>query len=695
MIVGLITDYPFWYILLCILLGLVVAGLLYYKNRHDGFPLLLRSFLAAMRFVVVSLLAFLLMGPLVERYARQVEDPLLIFVQDNSESLVLGPDSLFYLSTYKTQRQEFMQQASREFDTRHYVFGEDFRLAVSLDYTDRLTDMAAVFRGLEARYSNRNVGAVVLASDGIYNRGLNPLYVASGKPYPVYTLALGDTTVHRDVLINRISHNRITYLGNIFPVEVVIEARQSQGLSSRLTLSREGEVLFSQNISFTGTQHLETVMIELEATAPGMQRYQLALSPVEGELNLQNNRQEFFVEVIDGRQRVLLLANAPHPDVGALKQTIDDNQNYEVDVMLFEEFDGNPEPYNLVILHQLPSDRHMLSGFDERLARAEVPALFIVGNQTNLRALNGMRAGLSIQPRSGDLTEALPELNPSFAAFALPAELAAMLGDLPPLHVPFASYQVAAGAQVMLYQRIGAVSTQQPLLLFADDGLRKTGIIAGEGIWRWRLQAFARQGHSQGFDALVSRMVQYLSLKEDRSLFRVHGQQFFYENEPLVFEAELYNPSYELVNEPEVQFTIYDEDDVAFPYTMARTSNAYILDAGTFSPGSYRWQANTSLGGERFSADGIFTVSPLNVEGLQTVADHALLFQLSNATGAEMFYPNQWDDLWQHIQNRDDINPVLYASKEFNELINLKLIFFLLLLLLASEWFLRKRSGSY
>jgi hypothetical protein len=693
--VGLITDYPFWYILLCILLGLAVAGLLYYKNRRDGFPVVLRWLLAAMRFVVVSLLAFLLLGPLVERFVRQVEEPLLIFVQDNSESLVLGNDSLFYQTTYKEQHQDFLQQASRDFDTRHYVFGESFRLTDSLDFTDRLTDMAAVFRGLEARYSNRNVGAVVLASDGIYNRGLNPLHVASGKPYPVYTLALGDTTVHRDVLINRISHNRITYLGNIFPVEVVVEARQSHGLSSRLTVSREGEILFSQNISFSGPLHLETLMIELEATEPGMKRYQVAISPVEAEVNIQNNRQDFYVEVIDGRQRVLLLANSPHPDVGALKQTLDDNQNYEVDVKLFEDFDGNPEPYNLVILHQLPSDRHMLSGFDERLAQAEVPALFIVGNQTNLRALNGMRAGLSIQPRSGDLTEALPELNPAFATFSLSDELTAMLGELPPLHVPFASYQVAAGGQVMLYQRIGAVSTQQPLLLFSDDGLRKTGIIAGEGLWRWRLQAYARQGHSQGFDALVSRVVQYLSLKEDRSLFRVHGEQFFYENEPVLFEAELYNPSYELVNEPEVQFTIYDEEDVAFPYTMARTSNAYMLDAGTFAPGSYRWEANTSLGGERFSADGIFTVSPLNIEGLQTVADHALLFQLADATGAGMYYPNQWDDLWQHIQNRDDINPVMYSSKEFNELINLKLIFFLLLLLLASEWFLRKRSGSY
>ncbi len=40
-----------------------------------------------------------------------------------------------------------------------------------------------------------NLGAVVLAGDGIYNQGVEPLFAASGLSVPIYTIALGDTVL--------------------------------------------------------------------------------------------------------------------------------------------------------------------------------------------------------------------------------------------------------------------------------------------------------------------------------------------------------------------------------------------------------------------------------------------------------------------------------------------------------------------
>ena len=36
-----------------------------------------------------------------------------------------------------------------------------------------------------------------------------------------------------------------------------------------------------------------------------------------------NNVKDVFVDIIDGRQKILLLANAPHPDLGAIKNAIE------------------------------------------------------------------------------------------------------------------------------------------------------------------------------------------------------------------------------------------------------------------------------------------------------------------------------------------------------------------------------------
>jgi hypothetical protein len=693
--VTIITDHSPWLIVLCLVAGLLISAALYFRNTADSFPRPLKIFLAGLRFILITLLGILLLGPLLHSLNRHIEEPLLIFVQDNSSSLVLGADSAYYKEVYPDELQDFIFQAQRKFDTRQYAFGQSFRRLGEYDFKDAFTNISDVFSGIEALYSNRNIGAVILASDGIYNRGMNPYYSAQRIPFPVYTLALGDTTMYRDVLLNRVNHNRITYLENRFPVEIVTEARQSQGLTSRLTIHHKNEIVYSRNITFDSSHHFETLLVELEAKEPGMQRYTVSLSALEAEKNLQNNSQEFFIEVIDSQQKVLILGNSPHPDLGALKLSLEENQNYEVEVALAADFKGSPEAYNLVILHQLPSLQHNMESFLARSREAEVPKLFILGNQTNLNIFNGLQAGVVIQQRSSEFTEALPDINSSFSIFSLEPDLIETVRHLPPLYVPFASYQVGSGTQVLFQQKIGAVSTEQPLVMLSQSASIKTGVIAGEGIWRWRLHNFARQGDHRSFDEMFSRIVQYLSLKEDKTQFRVKSQQFLNESDPLIFDAELYNPSYELVNEPEVELTIVDDQGVSYPYTMGRTSNAYRLDAGMFPAGSYSWTASTSLGGERFSASGIFSVSALNIEGMHTVADHGLLYQISSGSGGELFYPGQWEELLQRITQREDIKPVLFARSNFQEAINLKLLFFLLILLLSLEWFLRKRSGSY
>ncbi len=144
----------------------------------------------------------------------------------------------------------------------------------------------------------------------------------------------------------------------------------------------------------------------------------------------------------------------------------------------------------------------------------------------------------------------------------------------------------------------------------------------------------------QAFNELINKIVQYLSLKDQKKNFRIYNQSNFRENEPVIFDAEVYNESYELTNEPEVEISIRNEDAKQFPYVFNKTGNAYHLDAGTFPPGNYSYQAQANLGGNIFTAAGQFSVSAIDLEALNTVADHHLLFQLAEGSGGKMFYPS-------------------------------------------------------
>ena len=690
-----IQDYPAWFGLICLLAGIFFAALLYYRKTNPEFSKKVLLGLSLIRFFTVSLLCFLLLAPLLQRINRFVEEPLVIFLQDNSASLAQGKDSTYLRQDYPGGKFEVLGDLDRRFEVRHFLIGESLRESDTADYSDRITDISLAFQSLEDRFSNRNLGAVILASDGLYNRGSNPVFLSQQFAFPVYTIALGDTLPRRDLILKQVNHNRMTYLGNQFPVEIEIEARQLEGRTSRLIIARDGESVFSRNLSFDSDLDIETVLVELEAEKPGIQRYSVSLSQQEGEISFLNNQQDFYIEVIDSRQKVLILSNSPHPDIGAIRMALEENDNYEVSFSLAEDFDGVPEMFNLVIFHQLPSQSHSMTEMIRRMESQSVPGLFVIGPQTHLPAFNQLRTGLTISPRGSEFTESLPSLNQNFPLFSVEEDMTPWLKQMPPLFSPFAGYQAGSGVNVMLFQKIGAVETGQPLVLFSEIGDRKNGVIAGEGIWRWRLHTYAETQSNQKFDAFLWRIVQYLSLKEDKNFFRVVADPFYLETDPVIFEAELYNPSYELINEPSVELIITNEEEIEFRYEMAKTSQAYRLNTGSFPPGEYAFRAQTRYGGVLHQFEGRFSVSAVNIEGLKLQADHNLLFQLAENSGGELFYPGQWQQLTEAIAMREDILPVMYSQKEFHELINLKAIFAILLALMAAEWFIRKWNGRF
>src|ERR1051326_6405885 len=276
---SLYSEYPAWYYLLCVLAGGIYSFILYRKEkRFDETPKWVKRALPVFRFISVTLIAFFLLAPLLKNISRTVEKPIIIFAQDNSESVVANKDSTFYKNNYPKKVSEFVASLSDKFDTNNYSFGDKINSGLNFNFKEKQTDIASLFDEIEARFSNRNVGAVIIASDGLYNKGQNPLYTSSGDKFPVYTIALGDTTIRKDLVLSKILSNRIAYVGNKFPLELQITAKQLAGKNSTCTVSKGNDVLFTQAINISGNNFSLSIPVQLEAKEPGLQRYTVKLS---------------------------------------------------------------------------------------------------------------------------------------------------------------------------------------------------------------------------------------------------------------------------------------------------------------------------------------------------------------------------------------------------------------------------------
>lgn len=648
--------------------------------------------MAVFRFLVVTILCILLLSPLLKTVNRSTEKPVVIIAQDNSESLVVTKDSNFYKKEYKQNLQKLIEILSEKYDVRTYSFADKIKEISTIDsvsFNEKQTDMSALFDEIDTRYSNRNLGAIILASDGLYNKGANPLYTSDKIKIPIYAIALGDTTIKKDAILTKVDHNRLAYLGNEFPMEVVVNAKQLKGKTSVLTISKGAATLFSQTVNFNSNAYIVTIPVLLQAKEVGLQHYKVHLSSVEDEMTLANNFRDVFIDVLDARQKVLILSDAPHPDIAAIKLSIESNQNYEVESYTLDDFDKPLKKYNLVILHSLPSARNAVSKILTELNASDVPVWSFSGANSMLRS------DLSIISKAVKTNEVEPVLEENFPLFTISDELRNGIKDFPAVACPFGTYQTDNNSNALFYQRIGIVDTKTPLMIFTTNSEIKTAVFTGEGIWRWRLQDFAAHGNHLLFDEFVSKTVQYLSVKVDKSFFKVLGKNNFYENEAIELEAEVYNQSYELINEPEVNVVISNSDNKKFNYSFSKTSNAYRLNAGMMPVGEYKYDAKVKVGEKVYSQHGEFSISALQVELTNTVADHQLLYSLAKKHDGDLIYPGKLGVLADLLNKREDIKTVSYSEKKLREVINLKGIFFLILILLSFEWFMRKRNGAY
>jgi hypothetical protein len=198
------------------------------------------------------------------------------------------------------------------------------------------------------------------------------------------------------------------------------------------------------------------------------------------------------------------------------------------------------------------------------------------------------------------------------------------------------------------------------------------------------------------FNEIVTKSVQYLAVKGDKRPFQVTlPKNIFQDNEAITFDGQLYNANYEMVNTPDVDMKIRSEDGKEYPFKFNKTDNYYTLNAGFLPVGNYSYIASTKLAANAYKAEGKFSISALQLEELRTVADHKVMYQLASEHGGHMYHTNDFEQIADDLLAKNQLKPILYDTFLTESAINLKWIFFLILILLSAEWFMRKYLGGY
>lgn len=701
---GIYFEASPWWLLACVALGIGYAALLYFREKKIADAAISKKWLlwsmAAFRALCVAVIAVLLMAPFLKMRFTKEQKPVIAILQDNSES-VKHSFSKTDSADFQTKLTSLSQKLKDKFEVVEYSFGDKLSPEINFSFNEKSTNISQAIEEINERYFNRNLATVILASDGIYNQGVNPVYAAAKTTGSIYTIALGDTTLQRDLKFGNVLFNRTTYLNEQLALRVSIEAANLQGNVAELKIEELGDntdtkLRYAKSIAIASQQSGQTFDVLLPAEKIGVVHYRLSLTELQGEVTYRNNIRDVYVEVLDGRQQILLVANAPHPDVAALKTAIESSKNFSVKVVNADEFNEPINTYSLIIAHQLPSQKNKATNLFEKIKQQNKPVLFITGGQTQYSEWSKLQAAVNISASGDKFNEVGGLYNKNFSLFTVSQSTVDAVAKFPPIAVAFGNFSPNPASQTFLFQRINNVSTDFPLITFLDAGETKVGVICGEGIWRWRLYDFLQNKSHNATNEIIGKTVQFLCVKADKRPFRISlPKTIFNDNEPVTFDAQLLNANFELVNTPDVHLVLRNKQGNEYPYQFLRSDNAYNLNAGNLPVGDYTYVAKTQLGNVAYSASGKFAISPVQLEAMRTRADHEVLLQLSAQHNGKMYYQNNITAIADEILASTAAKPILYDTYLTESAINLKWIFALILLLLSAEWFTRKYLGAY
>lgn len=667
------------YLILALLTSILSAWFLYFyksKNKNN-----VNYLLFALRSFSIFLLLLLLINPAIERNKTQNIKPVLSVLVDNSLSIAhFKKENEIDGFVKKTKEHKGLND---KFDVQYFSFGEQLQVLDSLRFNKPQTNIYKALSGIEALLKNI-VSPVVLISDGNQTKGNAYEYFETNQH--VFPIVIGDTITQSDLRIEQLNVNKYSYLKNKFPVEVRVLYEGNTKVKRQFKLDYKGKTIFRKQLSFSKNNPVETVSTTITSTQEGVQYYTASITPLTEEKNKENNRKIFSVDVLKEQTNILLLTSVLHPDLGMIKKSIETNKQRSVKIENIHDFKSQLKDFQLIVLYQPTIE---FKSVFEKIEALKSNYFVISGVQTNWNFLNEMQ--LNYSKNSIHQSEEYGAIfNNGFLTFG---QKNISFNTFPPLKDAFGKVTMKSKFDALMYQNIGGIETKTPLLATFENGNQKSGVLFGEGIWKWRAASFINTNSFQDFDGFLSNTVQYLASNQKRERLSLQYNNIYPANTSISIAAFYVDKNYQFDARAELSIKVRNIDtDVSQNVSFSLQKNSFNAVLENLSSGTYEF--TVSVANQSIQKSGKFKITNYQIEEQFTKANVDGLYTIAEKTSGKAYFSSESTNLINDLLTDKRYVTIQNQITKKEPLIEWKLLLFLAIASFSIEWFIRKYYGK-
>lgn len=667
-------------VLLIILAAIVALALVlfqyYYKSKKRG---RLTVFLSFLRFIGIFGLLLLLINPKFTKKEYTLEKTNLVILTDNSTSVESSKNEIASI----LEKINSNEAVANRFRIKQYNFGTSLEESNALDYKAKHTNITKALSSIKDIYAYTNT-AMLLLTDGNQTIGEDYEFYSKTLKYPIFPIALGDTTKYEDVRIGQVNVNKYAFLKNKYPIETYAIYEGKGSITAAVNISVNGKNVYRENINLSAENNSKRITTLLGAKSVGVKRIKAAITPLDNERNINNNQKNIVIEVIDEKTNIAIISNITHPDIGALKKSIEQNEQRSVTIMKPNVKSKDLEDVDVFILYQ--PERSFITIY-KYIQQKKASLFTVTGAKTNWNFINRNRKQYKVED-GYPIQEVFGVLNPSFSKFDI-SDFS--MEDFPPLESNAGTININEG-ETLIQTKIQGRTLQSPILLALDDVDGKEVVLFGENIWKWRVQSYRNNQNFENFNNLIGKLMLYLSTSKAKNRLNVDYKSVYQGSTDAKIIATYFDEAF--VFDPNASITLKlngKENGFSNETPMLVKGNFYESDLTNIPSGEYIF--SVTVKNENRSKTGSFTILDFDVEKQFLSTDYKKLNQLAIGTGGQIYFPSEIDVFLEDIFNNKEFVPIQKGKENVVPLIDFWILFGIITAALALEWFIRKYNG--
>ena len=525
---------------------------------------------------------------------------------------------------------------------------------------------------------------------------------------------------------------------------------------TRKTLVDTATLTFNppQNATLASAITKQVIELKLTPQLEGNFQYTVELPVLDGELTEANNQKTFSVKVVKAKLNVFYLEGRPRWEYTYLKRALQRDPDIEATCAILlknkskrfppagsvlSRLDGYyPQATPISETPRFPETHTQLSEYDvlvlgdlgaEHLTttqqRAIVdfvevqgkPVIFLPSRR--MLGMNGLRNTELAQllpieiPRNGCRrhdTEFIVQPTPSGMfhpmlqlmdaqqnqTLTLASNNAAAWRNMPALSRSFSGFRLRGGATPLMETGKG-----DPILILQRTGLGKSLLIAAEGLWNWDfgVNTFKDTGYQDLYSRFWAQVFRWMATNtDDEKLHLTTDADSYAIGDTATVTAYLYSEAYRATQtDATVQFEVVPPEGAPFQLqirgiteTATDTGNLYSAQFSLLQNGTYRIRATARTANQMLGEDRIdIHVHPQLAELEAPQLNEDLLKKLASETSGAYFAIADAQALPENVAK---VQNSVFVDAE-RELWSHPLILIMVVGLLGTEWFLRKRIG--